>query len=340
MKKSYIAIGIIILLLVAFALFPSNEALIEVKSDDGLATLTIDEDSLPKGVNIADLEIKKMTDPDENILAGYELLPDGTEFSKAASFEFSFDEVSNIAPIVIHQSGDEIDIVDNISIVVDGPQNKTTITAPIEHFSTVHAEWGLFEFTISDIGDQFVDVPFEFAVTAEQKLDARARMGPSSAFPRTMADGRIVNYSEYRTVPNDWSMNATATTTGYLVPVEIKNFPARYNIDGPKYESSREFTCYEASPHNISIYYHPTVFFRVDIELYYADGTMEVFESGYRRMSSTYIMPDRFRCINRTYEEVRGFEKVNSIDGLDGDWYLQTDEEENDGSSIFFQLGE
>jgi len=340
MKKQFFIIGATILvLLLIFSIFPKKGAVMEVKSDDGMATLTVAKNALPKGVRVEDLEIKKIVNTDADVLAAYELLPDGTEFSKEASLEFTIDQASNIVPIIIHQSKDGASLIDNIAITIDVSKNSTTIRTPIAHFSKIYAKNGLFILDIPDITDQIVDIPFEYKVSVEQQLDVRVQIWPTEDYPLIREDGNNIVYNEFLLNPNDWHMSASAVNYGLLVPPEIENFPATDPIIGPKYESSREFTCYESSPPSATINYHPFIYYKVDVNTRFADGTTKFSESSsnWFRMDVVYVPANTFKCISRSFEEVK------TIDGITADWYEQSDlegnlEENDEDFSITSQL--
>ncbi len=122
-----------------------------VTSDDGLATLTIPSGALSETSKLKKIKItrtyKQKTDTGEKIsgdqadadLIGYKLEPDGLKFNKPVIFKTTINRVMDGLPFLLHFSNKnkKVELVKDLEIGIDIAKKKTSVSAPIKHFSNL-----------------------------------------------------------------------------------------------------------------------------------------------------------------------------------------------------------
>ncbi len=122
-----------------------------VTSDDGLATLTIPNGALSEASKLKKIKItrtyKQETDTGEKIsgdqadadLIGYKLEPDGLKFKKPVIFKTTINRVMDGLPFLLHFSNKnkDIELVKDLEVGIDIAEKKTSVSAPIRHFSNL-----------------------------------------------------------------------------------------------------------------------------------------------------------------------------------------------------------
>lgn len=177
-KTLLAGIGLVVLLLVIFFLFKSKNAEAPVseanvvRSDDGLATMTIEPNALPDGVAVSDILITKVDNSQyyigqEEGPLEYELSPDGLIFNDPVELRVELTAVDSTnfeAPFALHITGEgETKEVALAETALETEGEKTYAVVNIQHFSRV-ALWqvrghfrGLVEPTNTEhlVGDSF-----------------------------------------------------------------------------------------------------------------------------------------------------------------------------------------
>lgn len=161
---------------------PSDDVVItEVRSDDGLAILTIPDGALPEGMTPSDISVKVVRSEDgiedEQGRIVYELEPDGivlrapVELTLVAPAPAVGEPWS--LPVLLHWSFDEngetvIEVPETVTLAYDKGANVVRATASISHFSRFSMETAAKLFTISaapKTGTYFVGDTFDYTVT-------------------------------------------------------------------------------------------------------------------------------------------------------------------------------
>jgi hypothetical protein len=137
MKKRLLLGFCAILVLLLFLSFPKKEQGDMVISDDGLMTLKVQKDSLPEGISLQDLSIKKIQNPPDG-LVGYKLEPDGLRFNKAVPIEFQTGKIEGTettVPILFHKEKAGVETL-NLTFAIR--EDGSSISSNITHFSAVY----------------------------------------------------------------------------------------------------------------------------------------------------------------------------------------------------------
>ncbi len=122
-----------------------------ITSDDGKATLTIPKGALPETSALKKISISRTyeqkADTGEEIskeqadadLISYKLEPDGLKFKKPVIFTATIDRVTNGLPFLLHFSdkNKQVELVKDLKVDIDITKNRTSVSAPIAHFSNL-----------------------------------------------------------------------------------------------------------------------------------------------------------------------------------------------------------
>ncbi len=132
MKKG-ILLATVLCAPVLYGCSPAQQLTITGSSGD--VVLTLEEESLPEGVDPSSVKITRKQTSDS---VEYQLEPDGLVLKKPGTLTITLHEARIPMPLVhASKAGEELEIVDT-SVFVDLTKNQTTITVPVTHFSSVH----------------------------------------------------------------------------------------------------------------------------------------------------------------------------------------------------------
>lgn len=242
--------GLIVIVAAVVFLLPSKAPLIHVvTSDDGTAELRVPLKALPAGVTPESISVKRVAVEAEGVLARYELLPSGLQFSEPATLlvhvpfpEQPSDESLRIeVPTVVLQNGgggggERL----ATSFVPDHDRSVTEVTAQVEHFSAVTV-LSFLDARIDDIGDVIVGSPVPTGVRIT-RVRAEVRV-PVQNDPNAVA---------YVFADGGWTLsNGRMISRTAAVAPDIKRdlpkdtVPAAGGDGRPFYGALRYFTCVE-----------------------------------------------------------------------------------------------
>ncbi|EKD78237.1 MAG: hypothetical protein ACD_41C00385G0007 [uncultured bacterium] len=133
-----------------------------VTSDDGLVTLRIPGGAMPAGLTTADITITKREYEGETL---YEFSPDGTTFSQPIQVTFTVSGIPDAVPLLISHSQNTSEIVSTFSTDIDYATETTTVSADLDHFSTVYVSLhGFFALDLIDSAPHFVNDTWPFQI--------------------------------------------------------------------------------------------------------------------------------------------------------------------------------
>jgi hypothetical protein len=147
--KIVVSLAIVVVIIVVFFAIRSGEtpkSTYTIESDDGKAKLEISQGAIPEGVDISDISVTRVQESEllfektegEEIIV-YILEPDGLRFEEDILFKATFDNTANTIPMLYQViNGNAIETIDDIYIEMDLATKKTTVSAPISHFSEMH----------------------------------------------------------------------------------------------------------------------------------------------------------------------------------------------------------
>ncbi|MEA3249288.1 MAG: hypothetical protein U9Q03_02935 [Patescibacteria group bacterium] len=259
--KKPLIIGVAVVALIALAAVlsrgPAEKPKTVLNSDDGVLALQIPDGSMPDGVTTADITIAQSEigyDPDPfaedgegaELVAAYELGPDGTTFSEPVTVLFTVDwgDAFGWVPLIVSRSGEGEDMTTELIGVtgVEGSDESGTIivTGQVGHFSSVEM-WrvrGFFDATPHsastehDVGDEF-----DFAMTVKPN-------GRAVRFPHEW--GWRYAYDEFSYAPGTtWGIEGEVTTwyKSVLKPHEQEILNRRGLTFHQSYEVTADLNC-------------------------------------------------------------------------------------------------
>jgi len=187
-KSLLIILGLAILLIVIFFGFkggntdkkedPDKKDVSEITSDDGLASLEIPKNALPKNVNLEDIKIEKISDGnfsfdlEDGNLEGYRLLPDGLELKENVYFKTNISNDDNTLPLIFHVTEEEVNLVEGVAYTING--DEVEISAPVKHFSEIVYDSDIWNIKVSaEASDASIgeNVESKFVASIAEKKD-------------------------------------------------------------------------------------------------------------------------------------------------------------------------
>ena len=151
--KIVVGLAVVVVIVVVFFAIRSGEtpkSVYTIESDDGKAKLEISQGAIPEGVDISDISVTEVLESEllfektegEELIA-YTLEPDGLGFEEDILFKVTFDNTLNTIPMLYQVvNGNAIETIDDIYIEMDLATKKTTVSAPISHFSEMYLSGG------------------------------------------------------------------------------------------------------------------------------------------------------------------------------------------------------
>jgi len=113
------------------------ESLHTIESNDDTAWLEIPENALPEGVDVNDILVTNV--PAKEGFIVYNLKPDGLTFNEDIVFKTTFDNPKHAIPIVYQTTeNNRIEIINDIKVDIDVKANKSTVSVPLLHFSSLY----------------------------------------------------------------------------------------------------------------------------------------------------------------------------------------------------------
>ncbi|MFC1898851.1 DJ-1/PfpI family protein [Chloroflexota bacterium] len=136
---SVVSIAAVVVIVVACSMIPAGETpenVHTIESNDGTAWLEIPENALPEDVDINNILVTNV--PAKEGFIVYNLKPDGLTFNEAIVFKTTFDNPEHAIPIVYQTTeSDCIEIINDIKVDIDVKANKSTVSVPLLHFSSL-----------------------------------------------------------------------------------------------------------------------------------------------------------------------------------------------------------
>jgi hypothetical protein len=246
-----------------------------VASADGRAELLFPEGSLPAGVDAADISLTLLGAAEAPLLfdeapplAAYQLEPDGLRLAGPALLRFSLDvaEAGGV-PLVLMRSGKQIELLDAGTIRIDPDGETMAVSVAVTHFSSVSIGWGFFNATVSDPGEQGVDVPFSVKAAVERakaQVEIRARTEDDDALVMTLD---VI----------EWRLQGSWYASAPLTPERVLNAPPFTLASLSSFSLTQQFTCLEPSD-LVRVEYSGFVQYRVEFQdiLQFKDSRFEV----------------------------------------------------------------
>ena len=186
------ALGATFLIIIAAAVFlwlvrPRQQVL---TFDGGAVTVTVPAGSLPDGLRPKDIRVERLERASVRApegltglggFSGYRLLPEGSAFKRPVSVTVRYPAAAAEVPLVVHASGDEVDIPDGVAYSYDAEKREVALTVPVAHFSELlRSEAALFRTAVDPVaGDYPVGGKIPFSFTIEM-----AAPGPVAFMPQ------------------------------------------------------------------------------------------------------------------------------------------------------------
>jgi hypothetical protein len=236
----------IVLFLVLRNCAPSM-AVIERASADGRIRLAIPKNALPRGIDPATIRIVALNPATIRRVTGlgrprfaYRLEPEGLKF--LLPVQLSMNTAGwhlRELPLLLHRSAKGLEAL-NLEISVTGTQ-LGSVSAPLQHFSEVLGFTSAMSVDITDPGDQHVDTPIFFNISAgvrPAEIDKRQDF-PNNFWTRQ----RVANPVRFST--------GAFIATGTITPDRIANRPSSTSLDASiRHTEFETFECTEESTDN------------------------------------------------------------------------------------------
>ena len=209
-----------------------------VASNDGKAILSIPEDTLPAGVEIADIKITKLPGDDpSDFLVAYRLEPDGLQLKKPVKAEIRFPQQGTVVPQVFYFESDGRYSILGADVAIDAESAEDTkVSVNLEHFSFLAIlAGGAFEVEIQTPKDHYVGESFYVPASVKKLTDRRTITGTLLA---TLAafTADIIYY--------DWDLMGNFYTLAFaLYPLSVEDTPPLTRMEGNRYDTGATFTC-------------------------------------------------------------------------------------------------
>jgi len=211
-----------------------------IKSPDGSAEVLVPPSALPAGLDSGAIKIAPVAPAESGITIGgqppdavYKLEPDGTKFSSPVVVRFTLAaDAGGGLPSLYLQSGQELTLLESYSAEVDSQSGRTTVSAPILHFSRLIASSAAGDFAYSGmkVEDQVAGVPF----TVELRLRPE-----KTAWE--VYDTHVSGYVAYELV--EWSIRGEWLSNGPIEPRFVKDAPPLTKVGSPSFPLQQQFVC-------------------------------------------------------------------------------------------------
>ncbi len=289
---------------------------IVVASDDGSAELHIQPHTMPEGVDVASITVKRVAVDSEGVLAKYELQPSGLAFSEPAKLlmriplpeQPSTSSLLVPVPTVVLQDEDGTGEKVPTSLAFNEARTGLEVVVPVRHFSAV-TTLSFVEARIDEVGDKLVRQPFM----------AGARVTQARTEVRVPIEGDPARVAYVFTAERPVLYSGRLVASPIINPEEIRDVPQSLELpngpDGrPTYGIVRTFACKDVGDARMVYIGH----FDVQIKAFTVDAqdrrTPIDLELPIDADDQFRAETQRFRCL--TSAETTGEEII--IDGGDG----------------------